>query len=50
MDEKQYEMLTFRPVTRYKKGLLASFLHQCYAMLLSDEPLCWQPEGHCLKS
>jgi len=37
-------MLTFRPVTRCKEGLLASILHQCYAMLLSDEPLYWQPE------
>lgn len=44
MDEELHRMLTFGPVTQYKEGLLASFLHQCYAKLLSDEPLCWQPE------
>jgi len=44
MDDERYGMLAFRPVNQYKEGLLASFLHQCYAMLLSDEPLFWQPE------
>jgi GNAT superfamily N-acetyltransferase len=44
MDEEQHGLLAFRPVTQYKPGILASFLHQCYTKLLSNEPLYWQPE------
>ena len=44
MDDEQHGMLAFKPVTHYKKGLIASFLHQCYARLLLDEPFCWQQE------
>jgi hypothetical protein len=34
-------MLVFRPVAQYREGLLASFLHQCYAIFLSDETRRW---------
>jgi GNAT superfamily N-acetyltransferase len=44
MGEKQPGLLTFRPVTRYKAGILARLLHQCYAKILSTEPRYWQAE------
>jgi GNAT superfamily N-acetyltransferase len=37
-------LLTFRPVTQYKAGIIASLLHQCYAKIVSAEPLYWQTE------
>jgi len=36
--------LTFRPVTQYKTGIIASLLQQCYVKILSAEPLYWQTE------
>jgi GNAT superfamily N-acetyltransferase len=44
MGEKQESLLTFRPVTQYKAGIIASLLHQSYAKILSAEPLYWQKE------
>lgn len=37
-------VLSFRPVTDCKRGLLASLLCQCYAELLLDESSFWQQE------
>jgi RimJ/RimL family protein N-acetyltransferase len=37
-------MLFFKPVTDYRRGLLASLLHQCYAELLLDESSFWRQE------
>jgi GNAT superfamily N-acetyltransferase len=44
MGDKQHRLLTFRPVTQYKAGIIASLLHQCYARILFAEPLYWQKE------
>jgi GNAT superfamily N-acetyltransferase len=44
MGVKQDKLLTFRPVTQYKAGIIASFLRQCYAKMLFAEPLYWQRE------
>lgn len=44
MGAKQHRLLTFRPVTQYKAGIIASLLHQCYAKILLAEPLYWQTE------
>ena len=44
MSEKQHRLLAFRPVTQYKPGIIASFLRQCYAEILTSEPLHWKAE------
>ncbi len=44
MPEKQHRLLTFRRITQYKPGIIASLLRQCYAEILTAEPLHWKAE------